>query len=441
MKTLNNKSQVLNIHYRQALEPDTLNKIFHQLFTPGVIDGTFTFTPTSVTISSVSFLIHPQNQPDIIVRIDTTESVTLSTTASANTYLIARYRWENANHGADLMFIDDTNIVETDVILVGLVLDTNGRIRYLDYDVQERARLNLIQLDTIYPLVSMLDGYRVGHSGNKIPISDGELNEGLNAEYWNGKEIVDVIVSKELPEELTSELGDIEEIIYPEYPEWMDTDAVDAGEGVTAEYVGGYKMQPQDGTTRPKKRNKIPAANTILQKDLNAEYIQGYPISKFAKVGHQHSLDDILDDGNPSDPTYYRVLGVDGSAITADSIESDDIDYRQVEWLGYDSTTGNRFQPVYETGEFTLTATTAEYQPFSRLIRNARVILQRAPGTEVLASGGEKRTARIVAVNGTSGFTAKQMGSIVKSGTEYKYEFDEKTKVNQYFYLAVGEIV
>ena len=448
MKALNNNTQILNVHYRQELTADNLNKIFYKLFTAGVIEGSFAFTSNTVTISSVVFLIHPQNQTDLLVRIDTTVPITITNTSTTNTYLVARYRWENANIGAEFLFMDDINITETDVILVGLVIDTNGKIIMLNYDTQERARINTIQTDTVFPLVSMLDGYRVGHVQDTIPISDGELNETLNAEYFNGKQIEEYAVSKERPI-ITTDIDTLEETItYPEYPEWMDTDAVDMGEGVTAEYLGGYKIQPQDGTTKPGLKNKIPIANTILQKELSAEYLQSYKAAAFAKVGHRHNLDNILDGGNISVPNYYRAVGVANNTITADSIMEDDIEYRQVEGFAYDSTIGNNYQPVYETGSFTLTGLGEGYIAFTRNMRNARVIIQRVPASEVLAIGGEKRTARIMDITGYSGFTAKQMGSIVRNDAisiiPSSYEnadTAENVKDNNYYFFAVGEAV
>jgi hypothetical protein len=441
MKVLANNTQVLNVHYRQELTPDNLNKMYYQLFAHGVIHAEFFHTATTITISSLGFLIHPQNQSDLLVRIDITEPVTISTTASINTYLVARYRWENANRGAEFFLTDDANIGSTDVILVGLRIDELGNILGLDYDVQERAHLRLITTTTEYPLVSMLDGYGVGHAENNIPISDGVLNENLNAEYWADREITDVIVSKQ-KEDL--DYFNVDEVDLAEdpitYPDWMDTDAVDLGEGATAEYVSGYKIQPQDGATRPNKVDKVPVANTLLQRDLNAERLGGYTQSKFAKDGHTHDLDEILDDPNPSDPNYYRALGIEGGLATADSIQPEEIDYRKLEWLGYDSTTGNKYQPVYETGEIILQGSIRTYQPFSRLLRNARVFLQRSPGTENLADGGEKRAAR-VNVMGTSGFNARQMGPIVKNGTTYEYSELEDYKMNRYVYLAIGEVI
>jgi len=108
MKTLNNNTQILNIHYGQEMTSDILNKIFYSMFTAGVIESSFDFTLglTSVTISSISFLIHPQNQPELLVRIDTTEPITLTNTSPSNIDLVARYRWENENVGAEFIFID-----------------------------------------------------------------------------------------------------------------------------------------------------------------------------------------------------------------------------------------------------------------------------------------------------------------------------------------------
>lgn len=438
MKTLSNGTQTLNIAYAQSLSPDVLNKIFYNTFTPGVIEGVFEFSSTMVTISSVAFLIRPQNQSDILVRIDTTEPITITNNSSTNIYLIARYRWENPNVGAEFLFADDATIVGTDVILVGLTLNRTGNITALDYDVQERAKLKLIQTTTTFPLISQLDGYTVGHGSGYIPISDGELNEGLNAQYFDGKEITDFAVSKEATSNTFDEETGEQVLVTPTYPDWMDVDAVSLGEGITSEFVMGLKVQPQDGTTEPGKRNQIPIANGILQKDLNTNFLGGYLENGFAKSDHTHPLDDIID--GPSG--YNRVLGVVGNVITGDSIGDDSIDYTKIDRLAYDVKLGYWFQPVYETGKITLTGLTESSEiPFTRTINNARVVLQRAPAvTETLAAGAEKRTARVTEIT-TTGFKARQMSSIIKSGSNYIKQESSDAAANQYYYFVVGEAI
>jgi hypothetical protein len=439
MKTLNDGTQVLNIHYRQELAPDVLNKIFYKVFTAGVIEGTFEFGLDSVTISSVSFLIAPQNQSDLLVRIDTTEPITIKNTSPTNVYLTARYRWENENTGAEFLFADDSTIVETDVILVGLVLDEDGKISSLDYDVQERAKLKLIQTNTAFPLISKLDGYGVGHDYGQIPVSDGILNSSLNAQYFNGKEVTKFAVSKQLPQIVTG--GDIATIIEPTLPEWMDGVAVGKGEGVTAEFVMDKKVQPQDGTTKPGTQNQIPVANTVLQKDLNIEFLGGHLHTEFAKTTHSHSLDEIFDNGNPSAPNYIRILAVKNNLATGDSIEEDDIEYTNVDMIAYDPTISNRFQPVYETGDFDLAGAVEGTVTFQRPMKNARIILQRAPKSiETVVAGAEKRTARITEIT-NAGFKAKQMGSIIKSGATYIRTDASDAAANQYYWFAIGEKV
>jgi hypothetical protein len=436
MKTLNSGTQVLNIHYKQEFATDILNKIFYKLFTAGVIAGSFETGLDSVTISSVSFLIHPQNQSDLLVRIDTTIPITVKNTSPTNTYLIARYRWENANVGAEFLFVDDSTIVETDVILVGLVLDEDGRISELDYDQQERARLKLIQTTTAFPLISMLDGYKAGHGYKEIPISDGVLNESLNAQYFNSKEVTQYAVAKELPR--LDSTGDTTVIITPTYPTWMNSQAVDKGEGITSEYVVDKKIQPQDGTTRPGTQNQIPVANTVLQKDLNAEFVGGHLHTEFAKTTHSHSLDEILDNGNPSAPNYLRIYAIRSNQATGDSIAEDDIEYTNFDRIAYDPTISNRYQPIFETGIISLTGATELTVTYQRTIKNARIIIQRVPASgETVVDGEEKRTTRITDST-NAGFKVRQFGAIEKSGSNY-IRSNTDLKTNQYYYFVIGE--
>ena len=437
MKTLNN-NHVLNVGYHQSFDPAALNKIFYSLFTAGVIEGTFTFTSNTVTISSVSFLIQPQNQTDLLVRIDTTEPITTTNNSSSNIYLVARYRWENENVGADFLFVDNSTIVGTDVILVGLTIDTNGNISSLNYDVQEQARLKVIQQKTAFPLISKVDGYAVGHENNTIPVSDGVINTNLNAQYLNGKEISQYVVSKQLPI-ITTGSDEIEILTMPTLPDWMDSEAVDLGKGVTAEILQGQKIQPQDGTTEPGLFNQIPVANMVLQKNLNTEFLGGHLEAEFSKNPHQHTLDDILDDGNISVPNYYRIVAVKSNLATADSIEEDDIDFTKVGLLSYDATIGNWGSPIYETGTVILTGVTEQSVSFHRTggIKNARVILQRALVSAEPAAGTEKRMTKITEIT-NSGFKCQQLGSIIKSGSDYKRTDASDAAANQYFYFCIG---
>jgi hypothetical protein len=339
--------------------------------------------------------------------------------------------------GADFLFADDTTIVGTDVILIGLVLDGTGQIMTLDYDVQERAKLKVIQRDTDFPLISKLDGYDVGHDSGSIPVADGSLNTNLNAQYFNGKEITQYAVSKELPI-ITIGSDEISIITMPTYPDWMDTVTVDLGEGITAEFIQGQKIQPQNGSTSPGLLDQIPVANTVLQKNLNTEFLGGHLQEEFSKTSHRHSLDDILDDGNISVPNYYRVAAIQSNLATADSIEEDEIDYTKVGRLIFDATVGNWYQPVYETGTLLLTGVVEQTVTFQRGIKNARVILQRAPAGETVVAGAEKRYAKVTEITDT-GFKAIQMGSIKKSGSDYVRSDADDAAANNYYFFVVGE--
>ncbi|MFA5030961.1 MAG: hypothetical protein WC495_05230 [Patescibacteria group bacterium] len=443
MKALNNNTQVLNIHYNQRLASDVLNKIFYTLFTAGVIEATLSTNANIITIESVSFLIHPQNQPDILVRIDTTLPISITNNSPSNSYLIARYRWENENTGAEFIFTDDANIVGTDVILAGLILDNTGNILVLNYDEQERARLKVIQKDTVFPLISMLDGYRVGHEEDEIPVSDGVLNVNLNAEYFNGKKITEYAVAKEAPIVFYNETSFEEVIETPTYPSWMDVEAVDKGEGITAQYLNDYSIQPQDGTTYPDLTDRIPVANTILQKELNAGMLEGYDSTKFAKEGHTHTLDELTEGSG-----YFNVEGMSGTNQAGPtSIEEADITYREITPLAYDKSVEQKYSPIYETGTLTLKGYTPASVVFSNAlfgglgINNPRIILQRVPAAgesaETTASLG-KRIARIMTVSET-GFTAQQMGSILEDSGDYIRSDAIDEDANQYYYFVIGE--
>jgi hypothetical protein len=249
-----------------------------------------------------------------------------------------------------------------------------------------------------------------------------------------------MVVSKDLPTIRTE--GESEVIILPTVPTWMNSDAVDLGEGVTAEFVTDKKIQPQDGSALPGIQNQIPVANMILQKDLNAQYLNGHLESEFSKATHSHTLDEIADAGWISLPDYRRIVAVKSNMISADSIEDDNITYKEVGLLAYDVTNNYYYQPVYETGAISLTGATEATITFQRPMKNARIYTQRAP-TVAIAAGAQKRATRITAV-GTTAIKLKQMGSIVKSGGT-DYIRDDTAGVdggaNNYYYIIVGEAI
>jgi hypothetical protein len=207
---------------------------------------------------------------------------------------------------------------------------------------------------------------------------------------------------------------------------------------VNSEFLNSYKIQPQDGSTKPESIDQIPVANGILQKNLNAEMLDGHIQEEFSKTTHSHTLDEILDQS-----PYYSILGVENNLITPESIAVNNIDFTKVDRIAFDPTIGNYYyQPIYETGIITLTQYAETTLTFERTIKNARVILQRVPlDGETVVPGAEKRTARLTEVTET-GFKAKQMGSIRRfstSSTTYYRKDSADAAANSYYYFVIGE--
>ena len=429
-------NQILNNSYKCPLSSENLNKILYNLFNPGVINGTFSFTPTIVTISELSFLIYPQNKPDILVRIDTTEEFSLTKNSSTDNLLIARYRFENENQGAEFLFVDSTTKLENDIILVGLVLDSDGNIVELDEDLQNRPGIKLIDKDTVFPLVRTLDGYAPGNSADQIPINNGILNENLNAQYVNGKEIEDLVVSKELP--TTSNSNGVDIITYPELPSWMDSQKVDEGDGVTSEFLQSQKIQPQDGITAPGNNNQIAVATGVLQINLNSQYLNGKLEGEFTKTNHSHALDDINDGGTLPTPIYYKILGIKSNMVSEDSIEINDIGYSKLSKYAYDQTMNINYTPIYETGTVTLSGLTPQTITFSRTMRNARVFLQPIYPSAGMTNGYEKRICRISSLSTTS-VVVTQMAATKLSTANYVRDNTIDTVSRVYHYFIIGE--
>ncbi len=428
--------QILNVRYGQPLNSEELNKIFYNLFLPGIIYGDFEFGSNFVKINSVSFLIKPENRDDIIVRIDTTEPIIINNNSIINKYLVARFRWdkENKYRGANFLFVNDDTILYNDVILVGIELNNNNQIFKLNYDCQHRACCNLINLNTKYPLVKKVDGYFIGHEENKIPINDGELNKNLNAEYFNFKSIDKFVIS--YPKTVINDEN--YEITETKIPDWMDLEKIVKGEGVTSELLNGYGIQNQDGESLPTPLNQIPVANGILQKNLNAELLNGYTSSDFAKSNHTHNLDEIADESLIKESGYIfnKVYGVIDNQITEESIDDDCIEPLKIDKIALDK--GVKYNFVFACGVVNLTQyTESDEISFGRNINNARVFLQRIL-TDETTSGLDKRIAKVTYIS-TTGFKCKQLGSIKKNGNNYIRSDNDDNNSNLYYWVAIGE--
>jgi len=147
-----------------------------------------------------------------------------------------------------------------------------------------------------------------GHASGFIPISDTAINLGLNAQYLNGittgNEDNNIAIANEVQcENLIAArlfLNGIEYAIgqsgkkaysgFSGYTGWSGYTGVSGYRS----YVSGY----------------IPVSNSILQTQLNAEYLEGYKLEKLSPVNHTHYIE-FLENG-----TIYRVLtGVDENGL------------------------------------------------------------------------------------------------------------------------------
>jgi len=168
--------------------------------------------------------------------------------------------------------------------------------------------------------VDRVDGYHAGNESGYIPISNSGVCYGLNAEMINGYS------GYEAAEKWTQNLG------------------------LNAEYIADeFGRYYQPGNTSV----KIPLSNTLMNRDLNAEFVGGSGYTTLESAKHTHSLDNITDG-----PTFKKPLNVNinqhlthdsfkNRAITKDKIHNECFFARNDDLGG---------KPMIVTGQETLTA-------------------------------------------------------------------------------------
>jgi hypothetical protein len=274
-----------------------------------------------------------------------------------------------------------------------------------------------------------VDGYPIGNISGYIPLSNGILNEGLVAHEISGDDVFQFIVSK--ASIVLDDLGGVSPD-QPITPSFLDVNAIDMGSGVIAEFVNGYKIQPQDGSGIPSLTDKLPLSNNILQKELNAEKLDGYKSTDYALITHDHTLDELTVGSG------VKIKNIVREQITSESIADDSISYQQIDKIAYDRTVGMNYTPVFESGEFNLSGFVGKQINFTRNIKDPRIFLNPVLSTSA-TSGYEKRTAYLK--NPTaSGFSAIQFGSIVYDGVSGYSDDANDLTVRTYEWWVIGSI-
>lgn len=338
-------NQNINYNYQMDVDSKYLNKLFYNIITPGILyDGdnheNFKITSTTsingntITVNPISFMITPKNRPDILVKIDTTKCFTKTyeidtdttsttivngnckTTTNTNTTnikLIARYIWSNENDNV-AEFLFTFNPLDTDLILCEIIDDK------LSFNNQTVSRLQLIKPNATFDDADTLDCYSPGNSSGDIPINNKVFSENLNIDTLQ---------------------------LYPFGTFAINDETLQ--DNLVTEQLNGHTIQPQDGSTIPGSNNDIPVSNGILQKDLNAQYLNGKDADYYLNQVHTHDMDDLINND------FVKVENVNSSGeLTYKSLASDDIGVDKLSGIGYDTTSGTTYKLSTLTGKLTL---------------------------------------------------------------------------------------
>jgi hypothetical protein len=359
-------SQIINFNFVNTFVAENMNKILYSTFTPGVLTADFTILPpglygpsisTSILIESLSMLIRP-NEKDFLVKVDYMEDITVSPVLATPTvnYLVARMEWTEPVDGfdydtdnlVDILFVaEDDYDSDYDVLLAKIKFAVLGGVLEVNTDDQTRVYLNgnCINYDTVqwsgvsgWSGPSGYSGYSgprtlvgsdsifmglagwtgvsgeynsddpdieryPGNADGDIPLSNGIMNVNLNAEFLNGytagNEDRNIGVKNgTLCENMVGvrlflsgidyALGKSGVSGYSAFSGYTGISGWSDASGYSA-YGSGY----------------IPLNNSVLQANLNAEFLDGYRLSDFSASGHTHSYDDILDGYS-----YKKIAGI-----------------------------------------------------------------------------------------------------------------------------------
>lgn len=162
----------------------------------------------------------------------------------------------------------------------------------------------------------------VGHSSGYIPISDGIINLGLNAYSLDGIGVGNSDNNIALANgNLSSNL-----IAARLFLNGVEYAIGQSGKSYYSAFSGYSGWSGYSGVSgyRPYTNGYVPVSNQVLQKDLNAEYLNGYKIEELSPVDHTHYIE-FIDNG-----IIYRVLtGVDENGlVTSDGIEDGALRYQ-----------------------------------------------------------------------------------------------------------------
>ena len=180
--------------------------------------------------------------------------------------------------------------------------------------------------------------WHVGNASGNIPRSNSTMNVNLNAQYLKGITASNSANSIGLKNDILSRNTVAARLFLNGFEYAIGKSGITSYTGFSG-YTGISGWGGVSGYSAYS--GYIPINNSVLQTNLNVEYLGGYKVADFTPIGHTHNLDEI-NDGT----TYARVIKVDTDGlITSDGIYDGALEYRHqstVTPFRYDSTTKSK---------------------------------------------------------------------------------------------------
>jgi len=181
-------SKYLNKQFQQVFNPGVIYD--------GTNHDSIINNGTSIEIGKISLFITPSNLSDTLLKVDTTTNFTINIMTQTATSLIARYTWvEDENTATEFTLVEPGNVNSTDVLICELTINTSNNITAITFDNQSTPYTTLIQPGTVYTDANKLDCREPGHFDTQIPINDGTLNINSISEFINGTTLSEMSVN------------------------------------------------------------------------------------------------------------------------------------------------------------------------------------------------------------------------------------------------------
>ena len=200
-------------------------------------------------------------------------------------YLVAEFNYlEFKEEEVNFKFVSNTTGYQ---IILGQAVFSSGYIQDIDITLQAKSQLSTFIKYNMN--VDELNGYHAGNDDGQIPVSNGTINDNLNAEMVNGYSGIDLAEKWQL------------------------------NTGLNGKYIADeFRIFHESGNLI----DNVPLSNKSMNSSLNAEYLNGQIDSYYSDIEHFHSLDNITD-GNQF---YKKVLNVNASnLVTNDSFNDNSI--------------------------------------------------------------------------------------------------------------------